>query len=37
MAVFMLLAIFLAATKLSAAGYCDKDNEKTHSYHGSTN
>ncbi|GBN51177.1 Carbonic anhydrase 15 [Araneus ventricosus] len=37
MAVFMLLAIFLAATKLSAAGYCDADDEETYSYHGSTN
>ncbi|GBN76125.1 Carbonic anhydrase 15 [Araneus ventricosus] len=37
MAVFTLLAIFLAATKLSAAGYCDADNEETYSYHGSRN
>ncbi|XP_055945229.1 putative carbonic anhydrase 3 [Argiope bruennichi] len=37
MAVFMILTIFLIATKLSSAGYCDKDNEETYSYHGSTN
>ncbi|CAL1296585.1 unnamed protein product [Larinioides sclopetarius] len=37
MTIFMLLAIFLAATKLSAGGYCEEDNEETYSYHGSTN
>ncbi|CAL1296587.1 unnamed protein product [Larinioides sclopetarius] len=37
MAIFMLLALFLAATKLRACAYCKVDNEELYSYHGSTN